>query len=327
MTDARSTHLEKEVVMKKILCIDIGGSKMLTGVIDETGRVLISRKLPLHSPTKQQVAEAILSESDAILQSDIWKEPNSDDIACIGVSIPGLTDPERGFWVYAPFSHIENFDVRTLLASKYNKPVYMENDGNICTLGEKRFGVARNETDFIWVTVSNGIGSGIFLNNRVFRGFSQGAGEIGHVKVVDYGAKCHCGSRGCLEMYGAAPGIVRRYKELAGRLREITAQEVSQLARCGDKDALRVFQDEGFYLGKGIAAAVNMLNVPLVVMGGGVSASFDLFEPSLRATLKDFLFLDANDKLRIEKTGLGYEASLISAGACALYGIEKEGLA
>ncbi|MFB0920263.1 MAG: ROK family protein [Oscillospiraceae bacterium] len=311
--------------MKKILCIDIGGSKMLTGVVDETGRVLFSRKLLLNHPTKQQVADAILTESEAVMKSDAWKDNGTDDIDGIGVSIPGLTDPEEGIWVYAPFSHIENLNVRMLLTEKYHKPVYMENDGNICTLGEKRFGVAKNDSDFIWVTVSNGIGSGVFLNNCVLRGFSQGAGELGHVKVVDYGVKCHCGSRGCLEMYGAAPGIVRRYRELSGRAHEMTAQEVSQLAQNGDKNAQRVFEDEGFYLGKGIAAAVNILNVPLVVIGGGVSASFDLFETSLRSTLKDFLFLDANKNLRIEKTGLGYEASLISAGACALYGMEKEG--
>ncbi len=312
--------------MKKILCIDIGGSKMLSGVIDETGKVLFSRKLLLRHPTKQQVADAILTESEAVMKSDEWKDGETDDIDCVGVSIPGLTDPEKGIWVYAPFSHIENFDVRALLNEKYHKPVYLENDGNICTLGEKRFGVAKDVSDFIWVTVSNGIGSGVFLDNKVFRGFSNGAGELGHVKVVDYGVKCHCGARGCLEAYGAAPGIVRRYKELSGRQHEITAQEVAQLARNGDKNAQRVFEDEGFYLGKGIAAAVNIINVPLVVIGGGVSGSFDLFEASLRSTLKDFIFMDANKNLRIEKTGLGYEASLISAGACALYGMEKEGL-
>ena len=312
--------------MKKILCIDIGGSKILAGAIDETGSVLMSRKRIFRCPTKENVEAAILSESEAVLKSEVWKEDESDQISGIGVSIPGLADPEKGMWVYAPYSHIENFDVRTLLTEKYHLPVYLNNDGNNCTLGEKRFGVAKGVTDFIWVTVSNGIGSGLFLGNQLFEGYSKSSGELGHIKVVDFGTLCPCGARGCLETYGAAPGIVRRYKELSGNQNPITAKEISQLARSGDNDAIRIFMDEGFYLGKGIAAAVNMLNVPLVVIGGGVAGSFDLFEPTLKATLNDFLFMNANRNLRIEKTALGYEASLIGAGACALYGMERDGL-
>ena len=312
--------------MKKILCIDIGGSKILTGIVGETGHVLFRHKCLLHNITQDKLSEVILSECEAVLKSGVWKSEDADKIDCIGVSIPGLTDPDKGIWIYAPFSHIQNFNVRTLLAERYHKPVYMENDGNICTLGEKRFGTAKNRSDFMWVTVSNGVGSGIFLNNRIYRGFSKGAGELGHIKVVDSGAKCPCGARGCLETYCAGPGIVRRYKEISGIKGEITAEEISQRARNGDNDAILIFQEEGFYLGKGIAAAVNILNIPLVVIGGGIAGSFDLFEETLQATLKDYLFWDANRHLRIEKTGLGYEASLISAGACALYGMERDGL-
>lgn len=310
---------------KKILCIDIGGSKILTGVMDEEGRVLASHKMLFHNPTKKQVAEAILAESAAVLTSAEWKGDGTEEIDAIGVSIPGIADPDNGLWVYAPFSQIRTFDVRSLLMKQYGKPVFLGNDGNLCTLGEKKFGLAKDVSDFMWVTVSNGIGSGVFLNNRMFEGFSKGAGELGHVKVVDYGAKCPCGSRGCLETYGAAPGIVRRYLELTGREEKMTAHEIGELARGGNREALRVFQDEGFYLGKAIAAAVNILNVPLVVIGGGVAGSFDLFEPSLKATLENFLYLGANAGLRVVKTALGYEASLIGAGTCALSGLEKEG--
>ena len=164
--------------MKKILCIDIGGSKILAGAIDETGSVLMSRKRIFRCPTKENVEAAILSESEAVLKSEVWKEDESDQISGIGVSIPGLADPEKGMWAYAPYSHIENFDVRTLLTEKYHLPVYLNNDGNNCTLGEKRFGVAKGVTDFIWVTVSNGIGSGLFLGNQLFEGYSKSSGEL-----------------------------------------------------------------------------------------------------------------------------------------------------
>ncbi len=307
---------------RKILCIDIGGSKILTGIVDETGKVLTKRKRLFDHPDKQQVVDAILQESEAVLSENSWRETPAEEISCIGASIPGLTDSKAGLWVYAPFSKIENLNVRELLESRFHKPAFLENDGNICAIGEKRFGHTRDVDDFLWVTVSNGVGAGLVLNGRLYEGAFKGAGELGHVKVVDHGAPCPCGGRGCLETYAAAPGIVRRYQELTGSGESITALAVSELARSGDAAALQIFQDEGFYLGKAIAGAVNVLNLPMVVIGGGVSGSFDLFAPSLHKTLEEFLFLDANRQLRVVPTALGYEASLISAGACALYGME-----
>ena len=273
---------------RKILCIDIGGSKILTGIMDENGKVLTTIKKQFHHPDKQQVLDSVLEESQKVLADESWKA-DGGEISAIGVSIPGLTDSERGLWVYAPFSKIHNLNLRDILQEKYHLPVFLANDGNICTVGEKRFGCAKDYSDFLWVTVSNGVGSGVFLNNRIFEGFSKSAGELGHVKVVDYGYPCPCGGLGCLETYAAAPGLVRRYKELSRSEDRMTAIKVSELARAGDPAAKKVFEQEGFYLGKGIASAVNMLNVPLVVIGGGISNSFDLFEESLQKTLHERL--------------------------------------
>ena len=128
---------------RKILCIDIGGSKLLTGVIDESGHVLAKRKLLFDHPDRDQVVEAILSESQALLAQEGWRSAPGEEIACIGASIPGLTDSERGLWVYAPFSRIENLNVRELLESRFHRPVFLENDGNICAIGERRFGHTR----------------------------------------------------------------------------------------------------------------------------------------------------------------------------------------
>ncbi len=307
---------------KKVLCIDIGGSKLLTGILDEEGNVLFSRKRAFCHPSKEQVVKAILEESREALKESAWKERPDEEVCAIGVSIPGLADGEKGLWVYAPFSQIENLNVRELLEKEFHKPVFLENDGNICAVGEKRFGLAREVDDFLWITVSNGVGAGLMLNGRLYNGAFRGAGEMGHVKVEDKGALCPCGGRGCLEAYAAGPGIVRRYQERTGRKKEITALEISRLAREKDKDAMYIFEREGFYLGKAIAFAVNILNLPLVVLGGGIAGSYDLFREGLEGALKEHLFWDANKELRVLPTALGYEASLIGAGALALNGFE-----
>lgn len=307
---------------EKVLCIDIGGSKILTGILDEKGQVLFSQKRMFSKPDKKQVVDAILEESSAVLKEPSWKEREDEEVIAVGVSIPGLADSEKGLWVYAPFSQIHNFNVRELLEEHFHKPVFLENDGNICAVGEKRFGLAKDTDDFLWITVSNGVGSGFFLNGRLYNGAFKGAGEMGHVKVENDGALCPCGGHGCLEAYASGPGIVRRYRELTGTEEEITALEISNRARENDEAALKVFQDEGMYLGRAIAHAVNLLNLPLVVLGGGIAGAYDLFRVSLEDTLKKQVFGDANRKLRVVTTALGYEASLIGAGALAFDGIE-----
>lgn len=308
----------------KALGIDIGGSKLLVGIVDETGRVLCRRKRAFHDPDRQQVTTAILEESRAVLDDPCWKEDPAGEVQAIGVSIPGLADSEKGLWVYAPFSKIADLDMRGLLQDAFGKPVFLDNDGNVCAVGEKRFGCAKDAGDFLWITVSNGVGAGLMLNGRLYDGVFKGAGELGHVKVAENGVTCPCGAKGCLEAYAAGPAISRRYQEKTGGQTRLTALEIAELARRNDAAALDVFREEGFYLGKAIASAVTLLNLPLAVIGGGVSGSFDLFAPALQKTLQEQMFLPANKNFRVLPTALGYEASLIGAGALAFYGLEGQ---
>ena len=306
--------------MKKVLSIDIGGSKILVGIVDERGSVLCSKKQLFEFPTRETVEKAITDLADEILADESWKENDREEISAIGASIPGLCDSRKGMWVYAPFSGISDFNIVEFIESRYGKPTFIENDINLCAVGEKRFGCAKEVESFFWQTVSTGCGGGLFLNNRLYRGSFNSAAETGHIKVVDNGALCACGGRGCLEAYASAPGIVRQYRERTGE--ELTAFDISELARKGDINALEIFDLEGLYLARVIGAVVNALNIPLVVIGGGISGSFDLFEKSIHKYLPNYLFKNANPSLEIKRTALGYEAALISAAAYALYGIE-----
>lgn len=307
---------------RKVLSFDIGGSKILAGIVDEKGRILASRKQLFEQPTQKKVESAIIDLGDDLLADPSWKETPNEEICAIGASIPGLADSAKGLWVYAPFSKISDFQIADFLKNRFGKPAFIENDINLCAVGERRFGHGKDVDSFFWQTVSTGCGGGLFLNGKLYRGSSNSAAETGHIKVVDNGAECPCGGKGCLEAYASAPGIVRQYCEKTRRTEKISALEISELARQGDLTALEIFDNEGLYLAKVIGAVVNTLNIPLVVIGGGVSASFDLFYPAIQKYLPNYLFMNANPELKILPTALGYEATLISAAAYALYGAE-----
>ena len=304
--------------MKRALCLDIGGSKLLSGIVNAEGNVLSAGKLSLKGCDGEDIKRIIVSVSRDIL-SGCSDEDMPD---CIGVSIPGLADPQAGKWKYAPFSGISDLPVRDILEEEFGLPVALENDCNICALGEKVYGAAKDYNDFIWITVSNGIGSGLFLDGKIYEGSSGGAGELGHMNLIPGGRKCPCGRKGCFEGYAAGPGIKQSYFELTGKTAE--SAQIAEAARGGDRDALKIFELEGEYLGRGIAHAANLLNLPLAVIGGGVSGAFDLFIPSIEKTLEKELYTPANADFKVVRTALGYEASLIGAGALAFDYLNKK---
>ncbi len=299
---------------KNILSIDIGGSKIMVGIIDYNGRIILKSKTLLKKPPikKEYLIKNIFDIIKKILNKD------SFDISCIGVSVPGLADTEKGILVYAPYSGVKDFAIASILTERLNIPVFVENDANACAYGEMVYGACREIKDFIWITVSNGIGSALVLDGKVYEGRYGGAGEIGHINVVQNGTKCGCGNKGCLEVYAAGPAIVRRYKEKSHNYSpDITAKSIAEAARAGDKLSLYIYKKTGFYLGKAISYAVNILNPVKVIIGGGVSMSIDLFLPEIKTVVNRMIFRHPNKDLSIEKTALSYEAALIGAAAIA----------
>ena len=239
----------------------------------------------------------------------------------MGLTIPGLADPEKGLWVEASFSGIRNLPFGRVMEEEFGLPVSLDNDARACATAERIFGCCRGVDHFIWITVSNGIGGCIFAGGKPYFGGGGNAGEIGHV-VVEEGPDarpCKCGLRGCAEMHASGLGLVKNYLSLGGR--ELidneapNAKTIDALARGGDKTAAAAYDLEGLYLGRVIGAAVNLLNPRKVVIGGGVSLGFDLFWPSLERTLKTHVYGSANADLSVEPTALGYNAALLGAAA------------
>ena len=315
----------------KILAIDIGGSQFRTAVATVSD-FTVSDSTVFFAPAagRSLASDCTTEQLFTMLEESIALSAPTGDYERIGITIPGLADPIAGVWVYACFSGIRDVPIAKILSEKYGKPVFIDNDVNACALAERQFGICKEIQDFLWITVSNGIGGGLILGGKVYSGHFGNAGEIGHFNVGENDAhsggtfRCGCGNTGCLEAEAAGPGIARRYAALLKRESPVaTAREIADRARGGDETAKKVFEITGRLIGKAASYAVNLLNLEKVVIGGGVSNSFDLLFPSMEATFREKVFRDANPKIRsgqtlFEKTGLGLDAGLAGAVALAL---------
>ena len=300
-----------EMDNRSIFAVDIGGSKLLAGIVKSDGST--------HDLVRKELPPDITTDALEQIILDIWDRVRTDSgfapSAC-GITIPGVADAVSGTWVYACFSGISNYPIVSRLQSRLGIPVYIENDANACAWAEKVFGLCRDCDDYMWITVSNGVGGGLVLNGKLYRGFCEGAGEFGHLIIEPDGRLCPCGHAGCMEAMAAGPGIAFRYEKLTGRA--AAAMEIAQRARAGETAALAVMQDTGTYIGRGLGKAACLINVRRYVLGGGVMQSFDLMEEAIRTAFVQEAFARPNREVEIIQTGLGYEAALLGAAAIAL---------
>lgn len=305
-------------MQKAILAVDIGGSKYMTGLISLEGKLIRRTRREWTGYSRPLIREQLLgSIRETLDASPGWTVIGG------GATIPGLADPERGLWVSTAFMGIKDYPVARDLTEVFGFPFHVENDGRACVLGERYFGAGQDCEDFLYVTVSNGIGGGLFLDGRLYRGATGSAGEIGQCVVVDNGRISEDGTRGTLEMHAAAAGLVQNYLEAGGRRRidgrRPDGKLIAGLAAEGDPAALETFRLEGYYLGKAIAALHNVLDLKKVILGGGLSLAFDLYKDALTETVRSHTYKRAYECPEILPTPLGYDGALWGAAALVLH--------
>jgi len=301
--------------MKKKVCYacDIGGTKLLCGLVTKDGEIIDTRKCPAPTEVTGEKLEAIIEKFYHEL-----RESNPEwEIDRCGMNVPGLADPRTGLWVYAPFSGIKDYPVAERMGKRLGLPVSIENDVNACAWAEKIFGACKDCDDFLWVTVSTGVGGGLVLGGKVYSGAFGGGGEFGHVVVEPGGPECSCGHKGCIESLAAGPAIARRYQKKTGQ--SLPAIEIAKLARQGDPAAKEILDETGAYIGRGLAMVASVLNLKRYVLGGGVMMSFDLMEKAIRESFFREAFELPNRQAVIVPTGLHYEAGLMGAASLAWY--------
>ena len=275
--------------------------------------------------------DAIAADAAALLEEAgvAWSE-----VEAVGVSVPGPLDRERGA-VLAPPNLPGWHDValRDRLAAAFGRPVHLENDANAAALAEWRFGAGRGFDDLIYLTMSTGIGGGLVLGGRPYRGAGGNAGEIGHVCVEPGGEPCACGQRGCLEAYAGGAAWTRRLREsapeasravaLAGGRAQLTPEHVVAAAREGDAYALAELDRFNHYLARAIAMLVFVLAPQVVILGTIAAAAGEaLCLAPLRQRVADQVWPILARSVRIEAAALGMEQAGLAGLCVALQALE-----
>ena len=301
-----------------VLAVDMGGSKFIGGLIDEDGVILYHKRGLWASYRKEQILADVCEAIDDALMHYFGP------IEAVGITIPGLADPARGLFVKSDVMGISDWPIAQIVSEKYGLPVYVDNDCRACALAEYHFGAGQGCGNFLYLTVSTGVGGALILDGKLYYGAHNNAGELGQCMVENDAAASLCGRAGTLEELANAAGIIQNYLYLGGQ-KEIwgeaaSGKSIDRLARKGDAVAQKAYELEGHYLGKAIAGVYNLLDIEKVIIGGGLSLGFDLFEAPLMASLKAGTYESIHPKLCVLPTPLKYQGALVGAGALALCG-------
>ncbi len=313
-----------------VLGIDLGGTKIFSAVIDSGSKVL-SRD---HSVTPAQqgpeaVVKAILESADrALNQAGIA----AADLAAVGVGAPGLSNPETGVLFTSPnLPGWRDVPLRDIIEKELGRKVFVINDANAAAVGELNFGTARGAHNFIYITVSTGIGGGIIINGRIYTGAVGTAGELGHMTIDDEGPACNCGNRGCWEVLASGTALAREAKQrikagaatsilkyAGGDSEKVNAEAIHQAAQAGDPLAAELIARSAYYLGVGLANLVNIFNPEIIVIGGGLSSIGDILLKPAFAEAERRAFQRSYQAVRFAHAELGRDSGVIGAAAFAL---------
>lgn len=297
---------------------DLGGTQLKYGLIDERGQVVFNDKST--TPPSMDNLISLLRKTWENL-----KTRESERIAAAGFGFPGIFSIEEQKIFQSPnYPEIDNFDLIPALSRFVEVPFWVDNDANMATFGEFKRGAGQDVQSMILLTIGTGIGSGIILEGKLWHGKCGFAGELGHVIVNPNGERCKCGSQGCLETESSAPKIVKNYKNLTKIKEDITAEDVYRRAKKGDQAAMDAFVQAGFYLGIGLASAINFINPEKILLGGAVTAAGDfLLSPALEEARKRS-YKASYECCSIEKATLGNKAGFIGAALWAKEQINKK---
>ncbi len=305
--------------------VDIGGTKVAAGVVDESGGVLALVRRPTPGDD--------VSETEAVIAEVVTELTARYDVVAVGIGAAGWIADDRATVLFSPHLAWRNEPLRDALKGRIGLPVTVENDANAAAWAEYRYGSARGERVVVCVTLGTGIGGGLVVSGVLYRGAHGVSCEWGHMCVVPEGRRCACGNRGCWEMYASGSALARDARELAEvspvaahRLLELvegdptalTGTDVTLAAREGDPAAVEIFTAMGRWLGRGIADLAAIIDPSVVVVGGGVSEAGDLLlTPARDSFLSTLTGRGFRPAAPIRLAALGPDAGLVGAADLA----------
>ena len=309
--------------MKYVFGVDIGGTTVKLGFFDTEGNILEKWEIPTRKELGGKYILPDIAESitNLLMEKGIEKK----DVAGVGVGVPGPVDAD-GVVFKAVNLGWDIFSVSNTLSDLINLPVKAGNDANVAALGEMWKGGGKGHDDLVAVTLGTGVGGGIIVQGKLLAGATGAGGEIGHIHVEDNETdRCGCGKQGCLEQYGSATGIVRIANRVlaatdeASVLREgeLTAKAVCDAAKAKDAVAIKVMEQFGAYLGRGLAAIACVVNPEVFVIGGGVSKAGEMLFDYIRPNYEKYVF-HGSKNTKFALATLGNDAGIVGAARLVL---------
>lgn len=302
--------------------IDVGGTNLKFGLVDKKGKILKKKTLPTLSYLGK---DAVLKQIIKGIR-DITFQLKDRDIPGLGIGTPGLVDSRRGV-VYELTNILgwKKVPLKQILEREFRWPVFIDNDVNLMTLGEWACGGAKGAQNVVCLTLGTGVGGGIIIDGRLYRGASLTAGEIGHIPIELRGLRCNCGNNGCLERYIGNRYIVEKAKVYLRKNRDtiihrwvnegkdITPEILAKGARIKDRFCLGIWEEFTEYLASALSGVVNFLNPERIIIGGGISQAGEVIFTPLRRKVREKAMSIPGKKVKILKAALGERAGIIGA--------------
>ena len=311
-------------IRKYYLGIDLGGTFIKGGIVDDEGNILLRDKVP----TESEMGADVVVANIVTLCKSLMNKANlsASELGGIGVGVPGTADSERGEVTYANNLGWKNFPISDQIFEILGLPVKIANDASVAALGEARFGCGKGYRHSVMITLGTGVGGGLLLDGKLFEGNRSAGGELGHVVIVAGGEPCTCGRRGCLEAYASATALIRDTKRAMEKHPESKLWEIGSLdAVTGktafdyldkDESAREVVERYIEMLGVGIVNIANLIRPEIIILGGGVCHEGErLIRPLQEMLDREIHGGDIGPAVKIVTAELGNDAGLLGAAA------------
>jgi len=311
--------------------VDLGATNIKTGIVEVNGS--ISDQISVES--KSDKGPPVVIQQIIFSIQEVLGKYKLRDCKGIGIGTPGVVSSTDGTVQHPPnFANWSSVDVTKKIRQSFSVPIYVENDANCAALAESRFGAGIEFKDFLFVIWGTGIGGGIIINRKLYRGPNGGAGEIGHLSIDYDGAACNCGGIGCIESYIGQRYLSQRTKEIFttlrsgeraiieklvdGNLDKIEPVIISKAAELGDPTAISILKEAGTLLGSALASILNVLDLEVVVIGGGISAAPGFVYEAILSSVRSRVLKPHRAGVKVIRASLGNNAGIIGAASLVL---------